>query len=165
MTRDLKMKNFALLAGCGLIAIATMQSCIKKAIVNQVKNLPGVFAASKIGVGDTITAPDSLCIYTLYAGTESITPPTGTVPVGQVCSVAYVATGLNGCAQTVTTNSIAAGNNIGLTPSVNYQGCICTQALVPMSATFTFTPSSAGVYTISALDGNNSIISATVQAQ
>lgn len=72
-------------------------------------------------------------------------PATGTV--GQTIHLNVVVTGNNGCAQQASVSALPLGNTMALTANVFYRGCICTQALVDLNSTYSFTPAQAGTYT------------------
>jgi hypothetical protein len=80
------------------------------------------------------------------SGLVSISGPT-TGTIGQTIQLTVEVMGNNGCAQQATVSAMPLGNNIALTGSIFYQGCICTQVLTGVNATYNFTPGQAGVYT------------------
>jgi hypothetical protein len=78
-------------------------------------------------------------------GLVSISGPT-TAITGQQVQFTVVVTGRNGCASAAEVSGIAAGNNITLSGNVHYIGCMCTQALVDINSTYSFTPAQPGIY-------------------
>jgi hypothetical protein len=89
--------------------------------------------------------PDSCSYWNNAPGLVSISGP-ATATTGQRVQFTVMVTGTNGCATTATVSGIATGNNITLSGNVHYIGCMCTQALVDISTTYSFTPTQPGVY-------------------
>lgn len=97
-------------------------------------------------VPDPINEPVDSCSYWQDApGLVSISGP-ATATVGQQVQFTVVVTGRNGCASSAQVNGAPFGNNIALTGNVHYTGCMCTQALVDINSTYSFTPSQPGIY-------------------
>ncbi|MFA6057318.1 MAG: hypothetical protein WC756_03905 [Taibaiella sp.] len=88
---------------------------------------------------------DSCSYWQDAAGLVSISGP-ATASVGQQVQFIVVVTGRNGCATSALVNGAPFGNNIALTGNVHYVGCMCTQALVDLSSTYSFTPAQPGIY-------------------
>jgi hypothetical protein len=78
-------------------------------------------------------------------GLVSISGPT-TAIAGQQVQFTVMVTGTSGCATSALVNGAVFGNNIALTGNVHYIGCMCTQALMDISSTYSFTPAQPGIY-------------------
>jgi hypothetical protein len=148
-----------------LLAVLMACSCVKK--TSKPKALPGIFMGSQHRVGDTLSPKvrDEFCTATLYAAAHSINVPSNPVTVGKAVQIPMVLISNNPCMTTSDISTFAIGNQIGITPTMFYSGCYCTISKSLVDATLSFTPPRAGNYIISALDSNNSIISATLRAQ
>jgi hypothetical protein len=97
-------------------------------------------------------------------GISAITGPT-TAYLGQTIQFSVTATGRNGCAQQAQVMALPFGNDISLSGNIFYQGCICTQALVDLNTTYTFTPSQTGIYTFHAMAYDGTPLTHTLTVQ
>lgn len=85
--------------------------------------------------------------------------------VGVPLFITAYATATNGCGVSAAINGSWSGNTVTLTGQINYIGCICTAALEDIAGTYTFTPSQAGVYQVSATDYQGNVQVLTIQVQ
>lgn len=97
-------------------------------------------------------------------GLVSISGP-ATATLGQPVQLTVAITGTNGCADNAQIAGNTSGNNITLTGNVHYSGCICTQALIEVSNTYTFTPNQTGTYTFNGTTYEGNPVTHTIIVQ
>lgn len=109
--------------------------------------------------------PELECEHTEAAiGISAISGPT-TATLGQPLVLTIMATGRNGCAVSAKAAGTPSTTSIALSATICYTGGMCTQALVELATTYTFTPTNAGSYTFHATDYEGNPIQHTVNVQ
>jgi hypothetical protein len=98
------------------------------------------------------------------AGVASISGA-NTATAGQNVQLTVVMIGNNGCADSANITANTTGNNITLTGNVHYQGCICTQALIEIPYSYTFTPAQTGTYTFHGVTPDGTALTHTILVQ
>jgi hypothetical protein len=141
-----------------LIAITTIIACSKPKtpIAFGFTPLPCVIIDSTIN-GDT----SNNCRDSLSSSIETIAGPT-TCAVNTTIQLQISSMGLNGCAQYPIFTQTSAGSTIFVSSKMAYHGCVCTQALMPISNTVNFTPQSVGTYLFSGINFNGNTVSHTI---
>jgi hypothetical protein len=145
------MKYSKIIIGA-LIAISTIIACSKpkEPIAFNFTPLPCVIIDSNADCRDT-----------LIAGIDSISGPT-TCSVNSTIQLQITSFGINGCVKFPIISQTSVGTSIALTCKIAYDGCVCTQALTPVSNVVNFTPQSVGTYIFSGVDFNSNPVSHTI---
>jgi len=71
----------------------------------------------------------------------------------------------NSCGKFDTFIVASQGDTVKVAPQVSYDGCVCTQAAVPLQADYTFKATQPGKYYLKFLNGTTSFIVDTVTVQ
>lgn len=116
---------------------------------------------------DTLMVDSSDCKYEVLHSDriKSISGPT-TANVGQAVTFSIEAMGNNGCTNSVSFPlTVGSGGNIYLSSKMLYSGCVCTEAITPITGSLTHTFTNTGVYSLQGTDMNNSVITHIIVVQ